>query len=279
MANARIDNVDVYASLNLGYDHVQNFDAAQHSGLEFVVEPNASVLTDISSVSVVSIPAQYVDAEFIEAHTVNGVVYADHAKWSDSGHGLAHFTAAESWSGRDQWSAYIRPLVLPQVGDMFLFRVNYTDGTNDEFTRMVNYRFATIVSLESYQVAGDILRDPPASNDPGSPFTFAGTTEITLNYSRPTDEDGNTLTGFAYTYYIDLYKSYSASWPDSEKVTTVNGTITAADDGSGSNISLHYVLPTSYGGETIQAYRVSVNCATPTGAGNASTSLMMYFNR
>ncbi len=277
--NARIDSVDVYTSLNLSYDNVQNFSPAQHSGLEFLVTPDPSVVSLIDSVAVTSIPAQYANAEFIEAQTVNGVTYPDHAKWRTASYGLGYIAAAQALSGKDQWSAYIRPLVLPQPGDMFVFRVNYSDGTYDEFSRMVNYRFSTIPSLESYQLAGDVVRAAPAVNSPPSPFTLVGTTEITLNYGRPTDEDGNVLTGFAYEYYIELYKTYQASWPDSEFVDTISGTITSADDGSGNNVVLHYVLPTSYGGENIRAYRVSLRCATPPGAGNASSSLLMYFER
>jgi hypothetical protein len=280
--NPRIESADVHANLDLGYDHVQNFNAAQYAALEFVVVPDASVIGSITSVRITSIPTRYANAELIDAQTIEGTSYPDHTLWSQTGavgYGLGFTPASQSWSGVDQWSVYVRAGVQPQPGDVFVFQVNYSDGSSDEFSRMVNYAFSDITSLASYQVAGDIVRTAPATNEPSVPLTLAGTTEITLNYNRPADENSNTLTGFAYDYFIDLYKTYSASWPDSDFVDTVQGAITLQDDGSGSYITLHQVLPTAYGGQTIEAYRVAVRCTTPAGAGNASTSLMMYFNR
>lgn len=283
-ANDRIDFADIYMSLNVSYDNCQKFDPVKQSSLYFLVRPNASAINDIATIEITSIATEYASATLIETHTCEGVSYPDWTPWSNLGYKLCK-SELEIMEGPGQgqivteWGAQIRPMVHPQAGDVFVFKVTYNDGSYDKFSRIVNYSFSSVPSLESYRIGEGALQDPPGTNDPSNVITFTGTTEITLNYVRPIDEKGQTLTGFKYMYSIDFYKTFLSYWPQSEYADTIRGTITDADDGSEDNITLHYVLPTEYGGQNVKAYRIDLRCSTPTGAGNGSSGLLMYFKR
>ncbi|MBU0672204.1 MAG: hypothetical protein KJ732_04150 [Candidatus Margulisbacteria bacterium] len=93
----------------------------------------------------------------------------------------------------------LKPLTDVNAGDALKFQVNYTDGTNDEAIKMLNFIFTDIPRVTAYKIGSGSWIDATAFPTAG-PLSSASTSEVSLRWTRPKDETGVEINGGRYTW-------------------------------------------------------------------------------
>ncbi len=261
-----VDAIDLSSQLSLSYNQTSSYDPAQNSSLFIAVNPSSSVVENVVSLEVTSVSTRYANATLIPPSGTSQTYPDEGTSWANTGYQL--FKVIEGETVR--YIAWINPLTHPQAGDVFVFRMTYNDDAYDEFSKMINYSFSSVASLQAYSVGTSEMITAPAANDSSNPIVLTGTTEVTLRVNRPTDENSETISGFTYSLTLFTYSdtSFEASVASSFPEVEVD------DDGVGA-VDIGYTFPSSVGTTEVVAYKVDIDCKSSPGGDQATQYLYL----
>lgn len=121
-------------------------------------------------------------------------------------------------------SSSIKPLTDVNAGDTLKFRVTYTDGTTEESIKMINFVFTDIPRALAYKVGNEA--NWHTVTDAQGPIATATTSEVTIRWSRPSDEAGAPINSGRYTWE---YNNSSGGASEVEVIALDPGTGTSLE--------------------------------------------------
>jgi hypothetical protein len=178
-------DVYVYAFTNLKVDYSQRdtFQTDYNTfSLAIGLVPNKMTSAKtVASVEVTDGPAWINSAKLAGTSTL----------WS----AIGHYLPPRDANAYEVQLNQIKPLTDVNAGDTLTYKVIYTDGSSEEVVKMLNFVFTDIPRLTYYKVANGGWLPAPASLP-----TSISSSEISLIWTRPKDEDGHEIIGGRYTW-------------------------------------------------------------------------------
>ncbi len=198
-----------------GTDEAKNAALAARTVITFEVVPEPTATRTIASVRMLEIPAP----SYLPTATVLAPGPGPAPLWSASGY-------AFNLEGDGRYDAFVTPQAVMSCGDSFTVEVAYTDGTSEQFTRMIAYVFKSIPAFVQYGTAGSLKTyDPNGASETGrgdDPMLFDGSQDLTLVFRPPTDDTGAPMTRLDYQFGLFFYRAdgsqingidAAATWP------------------------------------------------------------------
>jgi hypothetical protein len=218
----------VYMSSNIWAEHSTTEPAEDIIAMRFHVVPIAGQESMLASVACTSVPAIIQDVAQVRwADSLgNPTGYpTENSLWKTSGYGLYQTTTMTP----EEWIISIRPAALMSVGDTFSIQVTYTDSTTETFFVSMPYiliDWARVVSYNSTTM-------PTVAGSKTVPVIYDANT-LTIEFSKPLDEDGNVLAGLTYSivYGISDCSSGTCTVPATTTPLTVTDTGAATLSGT-----------------------------------------------
>ncbi|MBI4237055.1 MAG: hypothetical protein HY696_01395 [Deltaproteobacteria bacterium] len=188
------DRVDrVYASSNIWADHDTTSAARDLIALRLHVVPVAGQEDQIASVACIDVPSSIADTATVRFASSLGDPQSyptENSLWEDAGYGLYQTTTLAN----EEWIVSLAPHADMAVGDTFTIRVAYTDASTEDFFIVMSYVLTDWARIASYN--GTTM--PTATGTKSAPVALT-TDTLTLVITKPTDEDGNILSGLSYS--------------------------------------------------------------------------------
>lgn len=157
------------------------------------VIPKTGQESTIASVTCTDAPAVIKDVATVRYSESIGdpVGYPDPGTlWKDSSYNLYKTTTLP----QEQWIISLAPNAAMGVGDTFVIRVTYTDSSYETFYIPMSYIVTDWSSVVTFN--GTAIDSSKGSRS--DPQTFSGNT-LTIEFSKPRDEDGEILEGLTYS--------------------------------------------------------------------------------
>jgi len=200
--------VYVFSNLKVDYEFSNTFQASQYLHLAMGVMPRSDKINSVASVYLVSGPSCISKMKiFSVPGTTQEPVPVEGTVWSTTSYKL-YKSLLSGPGSTPQWTVSVNG-VTPYVngsgdlkaGDVFKFKITYTDGSYEYLTKMLNFIYTDIPRLYKYSFdKGATWKDPPPITQGTSIIDTAPTSEITLKWTRPKDENSLDITGSEYTY-------------------------------------------------------------------------------
>lgn len=157
------------------------------------VVPKSGQESTVVSVTCTDVPAVIKDVATVRVSSSIGdpVDYpTGNSLWKDSGYNLYKTTTL----AREQWIISLAPNAAMTIGDTFVIKVTYTDSSNETFYIPMSYILTDWASITIFN--GTSI--DPAKGSRSDPQTFSGD-PLTIEFTKPRDEDGNILSGLSYS--------------------------------------------------------------------------------
>jgi len=183
-----------------GTDEQKDTALATKTVITFEVVPEPSATRTIASVRMLDTPAP----AYLSTATVLASGPGPAPLWSATGY-------AFTLEGDGRYDAFVTPQAVMDCGDSFTVEVTYTDGTSEQFTRMIAYVFKSIPEIKQFGSPGALENYDPAGTSnkgtPSDPILFDGTQDLVLVWKPPTDETGAPLTKLDYRFEVFFQNS------------------------------------------------------------------------
>ena len=110
----------------------------------------------------------------------------------------------------DRWDAFAVPNEEMQAGDTFTLEVSFSDGTTEQYSRMINYVFKNIPKLMQYGTSGSLtafdVNSTSINGTSSQPILIDTTQDLVLVFEPPPDETGAPIESMDYSFqffYMD----------------------------------------------------------------------------
>ena len=183
----------VSMSSNIWADHGTTDSAENLIAMRLHVIPQSGQESQISSVQCIDVPASIADVATIRWASSLGdpLDYPDEQSlWGDDNNNLYQTTTL----AEEQWIVSVAPRAIMNVGDVFTIRVTYADSSYEDFFISTSYVLTDWARILSYN--GTTM--PSAQGTNNSPVIYSADS-LEIEFSKPTDEDGNILEGLSYS--------------------------------------------------------------------------------
>lgn len=236
----------VFMSSNIWANHGTTEEAKDQIAMWLNVKVKTGKLNEIASIEVINVPATIKDIATVRFSSSIGSPEgypAENSRWKTSGYKLYKTTTLSN----NQWIISLCPKAVMGLGDTFTLRVYFTAGGYEDYYISMSYVLTDWAKIITYN-NGTTLLSTEGTN--ANPRTFSSSS-LELAFSKPKDEDGNTLAGLRYSVQVGTSEldassgTYKVADPNImvETAVTDSGADTLSFTFSSITAECYYVTP------------------------------------